>query len=712
MPFRKSLGTRLCRAAAFAAALGLFANAFAQGPGPADEEDEVVRVSSELVQIDLVVLDREGRFVEGLKREDFEVTVDGRPQVLSFFEGVAAGSREESAAMEKARGSRSRASAPSLPGRGRTFLFFVDDLHLAPDSMERTRKSLRRFIDEVMGPEDEAVVATATGQVGFLQQLTNNKAVLRAAVERIRRVNVSVRDGDRPPMSEYLAYLIDRSDRDVLSAFVDQTRKETGLDQRTAEQIVRGRSRALLRQSDALNRNVLLSLMSLMRSAAHYPGRKLAYFFSDGFVPNFGDSHIDDMARRVSDAAARAGVVLYALDPQGLKAGSWTDASQPSFFDAAGRLSGALTREVSATQEPLHTMAQATGGRALVNSNSLDEGLDRAEQETARYYLLAWRPEGASQPDKGFRKLQVRVTGRPELKVLVRSGFFGTPPADEAEREAKPAKNAKGEKAAKPDDELLNTLAALTPKRGVPVLLSAGYERAPAGGTILTASIEVDETALDYGAGPAPQPAAAEVGGVVYDTNGKSAGGFRQRLTVPPPEPGAPERRVTFSNDVPLAPGLYQVRVAVRDARSGRVGSATEWVEVPDLKPGAFSMSSLFLAERAAGAGPGEAVVSPDRRFARTSRLRFMAYVYDAARAGVAPPEVTVKVEVLRGDKPAVAPSESRLAADKAPTPARLTYAADINLGPLAPGRYVLQVTATERASGSSVTRRADFVVL
>ena len=727
MPSGKSLSLRLC-CAALAALLAAPAAARAQepptAPVPAGDDEEVVRVSSELVQTDVAVLDKQGRFVEGLRREDFEVTVDGRPQTVSFFESVAAGSREERAALERARGPRAAARPPApAPAfeRGRTFFFFVDDIHLAPDSLERTRQSIRRFVAEAMGPGDEAVVASASGQIGFLQQLTSNKAVLRAAVERLKRITVSVRDNDRPPMSEYMAYLIDRGDRDVLSAFVEQTIKETGLDRRTAEQIVRTRSRMLLRQADTLNRNVLMSLTSLMRSAAQYPGRKLVYFFSDGFVPNFGDSDVADMMRRVADAAARAGVVLYSVDAGGLKNTPLADASLPSFFDTTGRIQGALLRETSATQEPLHALANATGGRAFVNSNSLDEGLARAEQETARYYLLAWRPEGASPRDKGFRKLQVKVAGRPDLKVLVRSGFYATASPDEEEREAKAAKDEKGEKAAKgekgtpkPGDELASALSALTAKRGVPVMLSLGYERGQAGGMALTVSIEVDGTALDYGAaGSQPQQASAEVAGAVLDTEGKSAGGFRQRLSASPPTPGAAERPITFSNEVRLAaPGLYQVRVAVRDLRTGKLGSAMEWVEVPEIKPGSFSMSSLYLAERAAGAGPGDAVVSAGRRFARTSRLRFMAYIYDAARAASSPPDVTVRVEVLRGEGPAVAAHEAKVAAGKAPDPAGLTYSAEIGLSALPAGRYVLQVTATDRTSKSSVTRRADFVVL
>jgi VWFA-related protein len=546
--------------------------------------------------------------------------------------------------------------------------------------------------------------------------LTGNKAVLRAAVERLKRGGSALRDTDRPPMSAYLAYLIEeRRDSAVLSAYVDQMVRETKLDPAVAERMVKARARALLTRSDVTNRNVMMALLTMMRSAAHYPGRKLAYFFSDGFVPNIGGSDFGDMVRRVSDAAARAGVVLYSVDARGLSTGGLVDAAREDFVDTSGRIASAQMRELSDTQEPLHSLAAATGGRAFVNSNSLDEGLARAVQETTRYYLLAWRPEGADPRDKGFRKLQVKVLGRPDLKVLVRSGFFGTSSPEEEEREARVAKGAKPEKGAAPAaqtvDELVSALTALSAQRALPVSMSLGYEQARAGGSLLTASIQIDAAALDYGAsGAPPQPAKADVACAVFDTSGKSVGTFRQHLQVPPPGPES--KRVTLKNEAPLGPGLYQVRVAARDARSLKVGSAIDWVEVPEFVTGAFSLSSIYLAESPQGAGPGEAFVNFERRFAHTSRLGFRVHIYNAARAASSPPDVTMKVEVLRGKEAALPATEAAVAADKAPDASRFDYIGDFDLGSLAPGRYVHQLTAIDRASKATATRQIDFMVL
>ena len=158
-------------------------------PQPAPEQDgDVVRVRTDLVQTGVMVFDRQGRFVEGLRREQFELSAGGRPQHISFFEQVRAGSHREEALFAAARGG----DAPAAPrpsaapaDRGRTVVFFIDDLHLSLDSLNRTRQMLSRFVEHDMGRNDLVAVASTSGQIGFLQQFTDNKAVLRAAVARL-----------------------------------------------------------------------------------------------------------------------------------------------------------------------------------------------------------------------------------------------------------------------------------------------------------------------------------------------------------------------------------------------------------------------------------------------------------------------------------------------------------------------------------------------
>src|SRR5439155_16300697 len=175
------------------------------------QTDDIVRVTTELVQAGVTVLDKEGELVNGLQREQFELYIDGKPQPILFFESIFSGTKEErqieSSAVDRAGGSARKPDVPGLDP-GRTVFFFVDDLHLAPGSLWRTRQTLLSVINETMGRNDHWAVVSTSGQIGFLQQITNNRAVMHAAVERLNPIPDKVRDGDRPPITEYAALMI------------------------------------------------------------------------------------------------------------------------------------------------------------------------------------------------------------------------------------------------------------------------------------------------------------------------------------------------------------------------------------------------------------------------------------------------------------------------------------------------------------------------
>src|SRR6266498_2200879 len=140
----------------------------AQEQTPARQGPDVVRVNTSLVQTDVMVFDKRGGFVDGLKREQFVLKVDGKLRDISFFERVAAGSRNEEAQLAAARGNSTSGKTGAVPlDRGRTVFFFIDDVHLSAGSMKQTRLLLQRFIDRDMGQNDEAAIASTSGQVGF-----------------------------------------------------------------------------------------------------------------------------------------------------------------------------------------------------------------------------------------------------------------------------------------------------------------------------------------------------------------------------------------------------------------------------------------------------------------------------------------------------------------------------------------------------------------
>jgi hypothetical protein len=170
---------------------------------------------------------------------------------------------------------------------------------------------------------------------------------------------------------------------------------------------------------------------------------------------------------------------------------------------------------------------------------------------------------------------------------------------------------------------------------------------------------------------------------------------------------------------LPLTPGLYQVRIATRDIKSGQVGSAQQWIEIPDLALHRLSLSSLLLGlqnveiKQAGGnAAIPQVQFSTDHRFARNSRLRFMTFVYNAVRGkdGKASPNVWLDVRLLRGGQ-----IVKRVPMQQVPIEAqdfaRLPYGGEISLDSVPSGEYVLEVTVTDQASGVSASEHTRITI-
>src|SRR6266567_7364809 len=303
--------------------------------------EDVVRVNTELVQTDVMVFAKDGSFVEGLKREQFELKIDGKAHAIAFFERVSAGSRNEEAQLAVARGGAKQNEVTGAPvplDRGRAVFFYLDDLHLSASSITQTRALLRRFVDHEMGQNDEVAIVSATGQIGFLQQLTNNKEVLTRAIERVSVRPVSGRDAGRPPMTEYQATLVEQNDSEVIDVFIDALlRDNPGLPRQMAGDMVRQRASAIAQQAAHFTTISLASLEGLVRSAAPLPGRKLFFLISDGFLLDHRNSNALDRMRVITSAAARSGIVIYSLDARGLIA-SAGDLAGRSCWCACGRI--------------------------------------------------------------------------------------------------------------------------------------------------------------------------------------------------------------------------------------------------------------------------------------------------------------------------------------------------------------------------------------
>jgi VWFA-related protein len=556
------------------------------------EQNDVIRVNTELVQTDVMVFDKKGNFVDGLKPEQFALKIDNKPQPVAFFERVGSGSQREE---RKAPTNTGNAVAnASLEIRGRVLLFFVDDLHLAPDSLVRTRKALNEFIDKGMGDNDQVAITSSSGQIGFLQQFTDDKVALRTAVSRLNyRANTKL-DMDQPPMSEYIALKIREGDEQTITYYIQEIQKQNCfspspgaapiclVSPQSARLLVQERAQQITTMAAPDTDNTLRLLEGLMRSAGQLPGRKLVFLISDGFYLSDRKTGSIDRIKRITDAAGRAGVVIYTLDARGI-INEGIDVTNNRPIDSKGMTVSSSIGEISASQDGLNALAGDTGGRAFRNTNApMSEWVDKVLDETSNYYLLAWRPDSEEQKRGKFNHIEASIIGRPDLTVRLRRSYFKTAPLPILTTRKKPDKDPTKAR----EDDLRLVIDAPVSQRQIPTELALGLGQMPGVGTRVTATIEVGREALMFDLNDGKQVADLDIGGIFYDDKGKPLTSFVGRLKIfPLPENSSPAKRThaVYEFHAWLSAGLYQVRVGVRDLKSGKIGSAMQWITVPKM---------------------------------------------------------------------------------------------------------------------------------
>jgi len=690
------------------------------------QQTEVVRTNTDLVQTAVTVLDKKGNFIEGLQREQFELVVDGKPRPVSFFERVTSGSARESEIASIANLSDTRTATPTAPPRipGRTIVFFIDDLHLSPDSMNRTRMMLQHFLDREMNSKDNVAIVSASGQVGFLEQFTNNRAVLEAALSRLIPRMYDAHGysyGNSTQMSEYMAYTIDTSktDNKVLNFYIEECMKGSALLRRASSALalirascetqVKSSARAILMQAANITQNTYNSLESVMRSAARAPGRKLAFFISDGFLLDAGPraANVRDKLDHVIDAAQRAGVVVYTIHAAGLVNSTYMDPGNKRAMDPNGRLDIASVGELEANQDALSGLAADTGGRALRNMNFFDTWVNAVLDETSNYYVVAWRPESEEEKLPKFRHVKITVVGHPELTVRAPKGYVVGPTPATATAANKPDSS----KPKTPETELRDALSDYYPAGELPTLLSLTYLNTPASGLVVTSSIEI-AGGVSYGS-DGKQPATINVAGVALNEKGKIASSFKNEVKIDPPKAGG-SGSIFYNHHTPLAPGIYQFRVAARDVTSGRVGSAIQWIVIPDLTKSQLTLSSVLLGgqvlEDKSKAGTPHVQLSVDHSFPRTSRLGYWVFVYNAKRDANGNPQLTVQTQVLRDGHTVLSSAQHKVNTGGTDVE-RIPFGEELALKTLAPGKYDLKITVTDDIARTSTTQLADFIV-
>jgi VWFA-related protein len=556
----------------------------------AQSQEPVLRITVNLVQVDAVVTDSSGHQVTNLSAADFEVLEDGRPQKITACSYVKIADVPPHSVRSR---SAPREPVPSEPPAihvkqvdvRRTVVLLVDDLSLSFESTARVRRALHKFVDQQMQPGDLVAVIRTRGGMGALEQFTADKRILHAAIDHVQWF-VS---GGRSSTFEPIGY-------DYSSNASTMTMPRGGERQSNGA----GPSQAAKDQRVSFAAGTLGSINFVIRALRDMPGRKAVILFSDGIpalTSNLTGRLIQEGLKQLADLANRSAVVLYTVDARalqifGLTAADDTNPKGESLTttELAG-VSPRREREYLASEDGLEYLARETGGFFMHDRNDLDAGIIHALEDMSGYYLIGYKPSESSfeleSGERHFHRIRVLVK-QAGLSVRSRTGYIGIP--DEQARPVNPT----------PAGQLNAALNSPFDSAGLNVRLTCLYSEEPKSSAAIRMLLDVDARDLSYSDQlDGTRTVAVDVAAFALGEHGAIAGSkdraYRIRLS-PEEYRAASSGGLVFKLNVTLAkPGAYQMRVAVRDAASGKIGSASQFVAVPDFHKRRLALSGIIM---------------------------------------------------------------------------------------------------------------------
>jgi len=405
---RKTAKFLLVGAFALLLASGISSSA-ARAQAPAQGSQPTFRVAVDLVTTDVIVRDNRDQFVSDLKPSELEVFEDGIKQDIASLV-LSHGGRiynqlapppppvQEGIILPRNR--------PTNDAAGRIFLLFIDDLHLDFQSTPRTRDLLKRMLRSLIHEGDMFGIVT-TGTSSISEQLTYDRQILESAIEKVTggalkpKEIIDANQGPQGPTElRHRAHVAFSTAYDLMKNL----------------EKVQNRRKAVLYISSGYDFNPFEQ--SRMEEQARRMHVETSELQSDPFFRSQQSSQLlseSDLIRELAEltrAANRANATLYTIDPRGLVAGPDMDA------EVGTQEWNAYVRD---TQDSLRTLAEETGGIAVVNQNDFDKALKRIDSETSDYYVLGYYSKNPD-PLKRTRRIEVRST-RTGVNVWSRTAY-------------------------------------------------------------------------------------------------------------------------------------------------------------------------------------------------------------------------------------------------------------------------------------------------
>jgi VWFA-related protein len=695
-------------------------------------DDDVIKVTANLVNFDVIVKDKKGRVITDLKPEDFTVYENGVPQKIEFFDSTLTSSSNEAA--KPTNGTVSTEPGPRTPnGFPRNIIVLVlDGQSTEAANLNHVREGMVKYIRERISGNDSVALFSISSGLQLLQTFTQDKAKLIAAVERAYYSSTTSKTSEARGLSEDI-----RAKREQIATgpeLLDGTVPGPGVSNSAAAAALIARH--VLAQYLALRsslsaqqtRPVLAALAAISEGLRSIPGKKTLVMFSQGFV---APETLDWQVQSTVDIANRANVAIYIIDSGGLTGGAPTSGALVSGSPLSG-ISGDLEMEqrrraaagesvfdisrqegLNRQQDLLYRISEDTGGHFIKNTNDIAGGLERIDAEIRSRYTLAYHSTDPNF-DGSFRKVKIEVH-KPDTNVLTRPGYYAIPPSQIVPFS--------------PDDrKLLANFTNMQAHPSLPLSVELNAFRYREGFYIVPLSFEMPPAAVQFDRKGDKQRLQLDVLGVVRAEGedkilSRLGGNFDVSLTKEQYN-SVVNDKIFYRQDVELGAGNYTVDLIVRDRVSGKSAAKRQQLSLP-VAGADFYATDAVLSRHAeplkqkSGAvdvlteGDIQIRPSPSREFHTTDNLILFFKLYNAAVVGeTGKPLVRVTVTVMKDGLRLSRPIDYQLTEPSTdPVPA-LTFAKYIKLSGLAPGRYSAVIESRDIARQQMLKQEAWFVIV
>ncbi|HEY6350959.1 MAG TPA: VWA domain-containing protein [Candidatus Angelobacter sp.] len=661
------------------------------------------KVATEIVLVNVVARDKQGRPVQDLKKEDFTLLEDGKPQQIASFDYENVDTAPEPAA-GPAQQTLNETTPPSRPiltqkdaeealNNKRVIVLFFDLTSMQPDEMQRAVDAAKKYVQTKMAAADMIAIVSLASSLRLDQDFTAERARLLKVLNRFTQSEGQGMDNGAT------------GDTDI----VEENGDAYTPDQSEYNQFNTDRK--------------LQALQSVCQVLSRFNQKKSMIYFSSGM----SQTGIENEAalRAAINTAVRSNVAIYTMDARGLEAMPPGGSASTGSLRGTAMYTGAAVQNQFdknfASQETLVTLAGDTGGKAFLDTNDLGQVFDRVQKDTSVYYVLGYKSNNPLR-DGHYRRIQVKMN-RPGTNLEFRKGYY-------APKDYKHFNNEDKER------QLTDELGAQMSSTDVAVYMAAAYFRLDESRFYIPVSLVVPGSQIPFTKGGDKDKATLDVIGEVLDELKRPVSSVRETVRLSLDSAQQVQRKnVQYTTGFVLPAGKYHFKFVVRENEGGKIGSFETDFVVPDVRKSPLRMSSVVLASQLRennkkGQNPlvrdgNELIPNIAHVFTPDQHLYLFYEVYDPAKDKLPEPtEAREKGTAVKNpihlftsilffngkvktfETPVV---EARQL--NAPERKAAVFQFDVPLGQLKPGFYTCQVNVVDDAGGTFSFPRLPILI-